>query len=80
SDFPWDSWELTVLDAVGARIDVDEAGRLPAIIEHELGRSDRRQAIRRLREESVVNFGSAAKDAVNELLRIRSDLRSRAVA
>lgn len=80
SDFPWDSWELTVLDRVGVRIDADDVQRLPALIEQEVGNKERGPAIRRLREESVVNFGSAAKDAVNELLRIRSDLRSRAVA
>lgn len=80
SDFPWDSWELTVLDRVGVRIDADDVQRLPALIEQEVGNKERGPAIRRLREESVVNFGSAAKDAVNELLRIRSDFRSRAVA
>jgi hypothetical protein len=75
ADLPWDSWELTMLDTVGARIEVHDLDRLPAVIEHELGKSDRREAIRHVREESVANFGSAAKVAVNELLRLRDDCR-----
>ena len=43
----------------------------------ELGKSDRKEKIRQLRDESVANFGCAAKDAVNELLRIRDELKNK---
>ena len=76
SDLPWELWELTVLDIIGARIDEREVDKLPTVIEQELGKSDRREKIRQLRDGSVANFGHAAKDTVNELLRIRDESRS----
>lgn len=75
ADLPWELWELTVLDTIGIRIEESELDRLPTAVEQELGKSDRREKIRQLRDESVANFGCAAKDAVNELLRIRDELK-----
>lgn len=75
ADLPWELWELTVLDTIGARIEESELDRLPTAIEQELRKSDRRETIRQLRDESVANFGCAAKDATNELLRIRDELK-----
>lgn len=75
ADLPWDPWELTVLDTIGRRIEEHELDALPRIIEQELGMPDRRQMIRRLRDESVANFSCAAKHVADELLRIRDDIR-----
>lgn len=41
-----------------------------------MGLPNRGQMIRRLRDESVANFGCAAKQVANELLRIRDDVRN----
>ena len=79
ADLPWDLWELTAVEAVGARIDVSYVDKLPDVIESELVKNDRRQTIRHLREESVVNFGVAAKDGVGELLRIRDNSAGKAI-
>jgi CDP-Glycerol:Poly(glycerophosphate) glycerophosphotransferase len=79
ADLPWDSWELTVIDTVGVRIESALVNQLPDLIEQELKKSGRREAILRLREEAVVNFGFAAKDAVGELLRIRDNSAGKAV-
>jgi hypothetical protein len=77
SDLPWELWELTVLDTIGARLEESEVDRLSTVIEQELGKSDRREKIRQLRDESVANFGFAAKDAVSELLRVRDEFKSK---
>ena len=77
ADLPWELWELTVLDTIGTRLEESEVDRLPTAIEQELGKSDRKEKIRQLRDESVANFGCAAKDAVNELLRIRDELKNK---
>jgi hypothetical protein len=76
ADLPWELWELTVLDTIGARLEESEVDTLPTVIEQELGKSDRKEKIRQLRDESVANFGCAAKDTVNELLRIRDELKN----
>lgn len=77
ADLPWELWELTVLDIIGTRIEECELERLPTVIEQELGKSDRREKIRQLRDESVANFGCAAKDAVNELMCVRDELNNK---
>ena len=75
SDLPWDPWELSVLDTIGTRIEEDEVDGLPSVIERELAKSDRREKIRQLRDESVANFGHAAIAAADELMRIRDEFR-----
>jgi hypothetical protein len=75
SDLPWDPWELSVLDTIGTRIDENDVDGLPSVIERELAKSDRREKIRQLRDESVVNFGHAAVEAADELMRIRDASR-----
>ena len=75
SDLPWDPWELAVLDTIGTRVDEDEVDGLPTVVEQELARSDRREKIRQLRDESVANFGHAAMDAADELMRIRDGFK-----
>jgi hypothetical protein len=77
ADLPWELWELTVLDTIGTRIEESELDRLPTAIEQELRKNDRREKIRQLRDESVANFGCAAKDTANELLRIRDELKNK---
>ncbi|MCE3224267.1 MAG: CDP-glycerol:poly(glycerophosphate)glycerophosphotransferase [Nitrospira sp.] len=76
ADIPWDLWELTVLDTIGRRIEEQALDALPTIIEQEMSLPNRGQIIRRLRDESVANFGCAAKQVANELLRIRDDVRN----
>jgi CDP-Glycerol:Poly(glycerophosphate) glycerophosphotransferase len=77
SDLPWDLWELGVLDTIGTRIAEGEVDRLPTVIEQELAKSDRREKIRQLRNKSVANFGHAAMDAADELMRIRDEFKNR---
>ncbi|HJT20374.1 MAG TPA: CDP-glycerol glycerophosphotransferase family protein [Nitrospira sp.] len=79
ADLPWDLWELTVLDTIGRRIPETELDRLPKFIEEESEKNDRKQMIRRLRDESVANFTCAAKHAANELLHIRDEIESKPV-
>jgi hypothetical protein len=79
TDLPWDPWELTVLDVIGKRVEEVELEMLPKIIEQELGKSDRREKMRQLRDQSVANFGCAAKHAADELLLIRDEIRSKQV-
>jgi hypothetical protein len=75
SDLPWELWELSVLDTIGTRIEEHEVDGLPSVIEQELAKSDRREKIRQLRDESVANFGHAATGAADELMRIRDAFR-----
>jgi hypothetical protein len=75
SDLPWDLWELAVLDTIGTRIDEDEVDGLPTVIEQELAKGHRREKIRQLRDESVANFGHAAMEAADELMRIRDGFK-----
>ncbi len=77
SDLPWELWELTVLDSIGTRIEEDGVDGLPSLIERELAKSDRREKVRRLRNESVANFGHAAKDVADELVRIRDEVTNK---
>lgn len=79
AELPWDPWELTVLDTVGRRIAETELDALPSIIEQEFGTNDRRQMIRRLRDQSVVNFACAARQVADELLRIRDEVQGKLV-
>lgn len=77
ANLPWDLWELTVLDTVGVRLPETDLNKLPSIVEQEAGTHTRQEAIRRLRDTSIANFGHAAKDAVSELLSIRDEAKSR---
>ncbi len=74
ADLPWELWEVDVLDTIGKRVEENELDILPKIIEQEFGRTDRKEKIRRLRDESVANFGCAAQHVANELLRIRDEI------
>jgi len=70
SDLPYEPWELTMLDVVGRRIGEADFGRLPEIVAQEAGDSSRREKIRALRDEFVVNFGHAAGPVVDELVKL----------
>jgi CDP-glycerol glycerophosphotransferase (TagB/SpsB family) len=80
AELPWDPWELTVLDAIGSRVAESEVDALPVVIEQQCGTNERTEMIRRLRDESVANFGCAAKHVAHELLRIRSEVQSKPVS
>ena len=75
AELPWDPWELTVLDTLGRRVTDSELDVLPKIIEQQFGTNERTAIIRRLRDESVANFGCAAKHVADELLRIRDEVQ-----
>jgi hypothetical protein len=70
SDLPYEPWELRVLDLVGRKIGEADFDRLPEIVAREAGDSSRREQIRALREEFVVNFGHAAGPVVDEIVEI----------
>ena len=67
SDLPYEPWELSVLDQVGRRIGEGDLERLPEILAQEANDLSRREEIRGLRDEFVVNFGCAAGPIVEEL-------------
>ena len=70
SDLPYEPWELTMLDVVGRRIGESDFDRIPEIVTQEAGDSSRREKIRALRDEFVVNFGCAAGPVVDELVKL----------
>jgi hypothetical protein len=74
-NLPWELWELTVLDTFGVRLPESKLENLPLILEQEMGKHERQQAIRQLRDTSVANFGRAAQDAVSELLSIEDEVK-----
>ena len=76
SDLPWDPWELSTLDTIGRQIDQKDLDCLPEIIEQEIGKDDKRDMIRRLREESVANFSCAANCVANELVDILDEIQN----
>ncbi|MDR1995201.1 CDP-glycerol glycerophosphotransferase family protein [Azonexus sp.] len=67
SDLPYEPWELSVFDVVGRQLAEDRLEELPQQIAAELSSPARASAIRRLREEYVVNFGAAAPHVVDQL-------------
>jgi hypothetical protein len=72
SDLPYEPWELSVLDVVGRKIGEPDFDRLPEILTLEAGDSSRKEQIRAMRDEFVVNFGRAAGPVVDELVKIRT--------
>lgn len=70
SDLPYEPWELSMLDVVGRKIGEADFARLPDILIQEAGDPSRREQIRSLRDEFVVNFGCAARPVVDELVKI----------
>lgn len=70
SDLPYEPWELRVLDLVGRKIRETDFARLPEILVQEAADSSRKEQIRALRDEFVVNFGCAAGQVVDELIQI----------
>jgi hypothetical protein len=70
SDLPYEPWELTMLDVVGRKIREADFDRIPEILIHEATDSSRKEKIRALRDEFVVNFGHAAGPVVDELVKL----------
>jgi hypothetical protein len=70
SDLPYEPWELTMLDVVGRKIREADFGRIPEILIEEATDSSRKEKIRALRDEFVVNFGHAAGPVVDELVKL----------
>jgi hypothetical protein len=79
SDLPWDPWELSVLGTIGQQISEKDLDSLPEIILREIGKKDKNEIIRQLRDESVANFSCAADSVATELLRIRDEIQSKQV-
>ena len=76
SDLSGEPWELTVLDTIGKQIDEKDLTSLPEVIKEEFSRNDRKEMIRQLRKNSIVNFACAADFAANELLRIHDKIQN----
>lgn len=70
SDLPYEPWELTILDLVGRKIGEADFERIPEILTQEAGDSFRKEQVRAIRDEFVVNFGCAAGPVVDELIKI----------
>ena len=79
SDLPWDPWELAVLGTIGQQISEKDLDSLPEIILREVGKKDKKEIIRQLRDESVANFSCAADFVATELLRIRDEIQGKQV-
>ncbi|MEO8326577.1 MAG: CDP-glycerol glycerophosphotransferase family protein [Nitrospirota bacterium] len=79
SDLSQDPWEITVLDTIGQQISEKDLDSIPEIIEREIGKNDRKEMIRQLRDESVENFACAAKSVANELLHIQDEIQNKLV-
>lgn len=67
NDIPYEPWELTILETIGKQLKEDDFNQLPAIVASFAGNSEHKEAIRQLRQQSVVNFGDAASATVNTL-------------
>jgi hypothetical protein len=81
ADLPWPPWELEVLPALGARVAPEDVAGLPDIIASLPAPGDFRGRVRRLRAESVFNYGRAGETAARQLAGIlqgRTDFNSRA--
>jgi len=77
ADFPWEPWEMDVLPQVAAQFKDSDLVNLPLMITQEMSQDRRREALRQLRDTSIAHFGRAARYAVDELLRIRSEATPR---
>ncbi len=75
SDLPWDPWELSVLNTIGQQICESDLDKISEIIHQEIGKKDKRETIRQLRDKSIANFSRAANSSANELLRIRDEIQ-----
>ena len=78
-DLPWDPWELSVLDVVGTSIDEKGMSRLPDILKKEILKKEAGNAIRQLRDKSICNFACAAESVVNELMRLRQEVKLKTI-
>lgn len=76
SDLRHDPWEITVLDTIGQQIGEKDLDNIPEILEREIGKNDKKEIIRQLRDESVINFSCAADSVANELLRIHDEIKT----
>lgn len=75
-DLPWPAWELDLLPELGARIEAEEAGNLPALIAALPGEAVFRERMRRLRAESLYNYRQSGQAAARHLLDIQASLRA----
>lgn len=79
ADLPWDPWELTVLNTLGRQITEMELDTLTEILEQEIKKNNQNEEISSLRDQSIANFGNAAKPVANVLLQIRDEINAQSI-
>lgn len=67
NDLPYLPWELTILNSIGRQVDETEIESIPELVSDILNDEKQRTVIRQLRDEYVVNFGSAAPHIIDEV-------------
>ena len=59
-EIPHEAWEMKALDQIGRRVPAGNESVIPTMVEEMLGDlTTQTEAIRRVRDENVVNFGHA---------------------
>lgn len=77
NDIPYDPWELTVLNIIGKQLKENEFDALPKIVASFCGNEEQKQAIRQLRQQSVVHFGDSASFVVDNLEQILNEIQTK---
>ena len=74
NDLPHTVWELTVFDSIGRQIDSDDIARLPKIIAELQADKDMKTKLRKLRQDSLYNYGTSGSVIAKQLLTISQEL------
>jgi len=68
-EIPHEAWEMKALDQIGRRVPAGNESVIPAVVEEMLGDlTTQTEAIRRVRDENVVNFGYAGGPIADALV------------
>ena len=68
-EIPHEAWEMKALDQIGRRVSAGNESVIPAVVEEMLGDlTTQTEAIRRVRDENVVNFGHAGGPIADALV------------
>ena len=74
------SWEMTVLDRIGVRIDDTEIHLLPERVREIAGNEDHLESIQDVKTESLFNPGEAGVAAARQIVAIHQELGGTATA
>lgn len=69
------SWEAEVLPKVGHTLTIPDLENLPELVRQTISETGWSERIRKLRDDNIANFGSAAKPVVDAILRLSSYTR-----